>query len=210
LGALAMHEHARVPLRVRVVIDAACNAACMKRATVHATKRRSGGANATNVQTFGDDDEKPLARAAGDPEHNPNGQDYMVDFHSTTVRQHGAAPVGSQAQRRPLVQSSPVQSSPVQSSPVQSSPVQCTHGRRLCVSSTVYCALTACGGALHCIGAQLHVASRRTRADRIAAHGARREEEAARAHLPGATRATRARARPCGRAAVQAMRRSVS
>ena len=116
MGALAMHEHARVPLRVRVVIDAACNAACMKRATVHATKRRSGGANATNVQTFGDDEEKPLARAAGDPEHNPNGQDYMVDFHSTTVRQHGAAPVGSHAQRRPLV---------------QSSPVQCTHGRRL-------------------------------------------------------------------------------
>ncbi len=111
MGALAMHERAGVPVRVRAIIDAACNAACMKRATVHATRRQSGGANATSVQTFDDDEEKPLARAAGDPEHNPNGQGYMVDFHSTTVRQHGAAPVGSQAQRRPLVQSSPVQSS---------------------------------------------------------------------------------------------------
>ena len=63
----------------------------------------AAGANATSVQTFGDDEEKPLARAAGGPEHSPNGQDDMVDFHSTTVRQHGAAPVGSHAQRRPLV-----------------------------------------------------------------------------------------------------------
>ena len=45
-------------------------------------------------QTFGDDEEKPLARATGFPEHNTNGQDYMVDFHSTAVRQHGAAHVG--------------------------------------------------------------------------------------------------------------------